>query len=126
MNCRKQKEAGILSRAQVPLILSLLSHAQDPSIPEFTSLLPGSVAEYLQKNLTWKAISNAGELLSQAQLPQTKVSVFSGKAQHEEHTVVEDPRVEPGQAPIGGPTYTSTYGGYEQMHEVQVTSSTQT
>ena len=110
----------------MPLSLSLLSHAQDPSIPEFTSLLPGSVTKYLQKNLTWKAISNAGELLDQAQLPETKVFFFSGKAQHEEHTVAGDPTVEPGQAPIGGPTYTSTYGGYEQMHEVKVTPSTQT
>lgn len=118
MSCRQQKEAGTLSRAQVPLSLPLLSHAQDPSIPEFTSLLPDSVREYLQKNLTWKAMSNSSELLDQARLPETKVVVFSGKAQHEEHAIVGDPGAAPGQAPTGGSTYTSTYGDYEQMHEI--------
>lgn len=56
-NCKKQKKEGALSRARIPLTMTLLHHAQNRQIPELNSLDVEPVTEYLENHLTWKVVT---------------------------------------------------------------------
>lgn len=82
-NCVNQRKAGILSKAQVVLTLKLIDHAKNPSIEEINSLHPEEVEAYLAKHLTWTAVEAVtGRVVPLQELPQTKVYVLAGKAEH--------------------------------------------
>jgi tyrosinase len=119
-NCIKQQKEKVMSRAQVPITATLLDHCANPDIPEFTTMAPAAVEDYLNKHLTWRAVevicpyplllyntrvntpshpqATTGRHVPLAELPQTKVYVMQGKGEHSED-----------------PTVLSSYGNYGHL-----------
>ena len=59
-NCKEQLNAGVLSKAQVPITGQLLYHVQHPDKP-LQSLARAEVETYLTKHLKWRVVK-VGEL----------------------------------------------------------------
>jgi hypothetical protein len=73
-----------LSKAQIPLTISLLEHAKDPSIPNFNTMHPDDAKAYLTEKLHWRAVDIMGNVIGMDQLPATKVFVLNGIGEHPE------------------------------------------
>lgn len=56
-NCTKQKKDEVLSTGQLPITNVILGCAKDPNTPNLGSMDPEEVESYLEKNLTWKAMT---------------------------------------------------------------------
>jgi tyrosinase len=56
-NCLEQKKEGVLSTGQIPITNVILACAKDPSRPDLGSMDPEEVESYLEKNLSWRAVS---------------------------------------------------------------------
>ncbi|KAH7125927.1 hypothetical protein EDB81DRAFT_698386 [Dactylonectria macrodidyma] len=78
-NCKTQKDAGVLSCAQVPLTIQLLHHALDHVADHpITSFLDEEVEEYLKLHLNWRFIQAGGAEVEADQFPNTTISVLRG------------------------------------------------
>ncbi|KAF3015587.1 hypothetical protein E8E14_008401 [Neopestalotiopsis sp. 37M] len=97
-NCVQQRDAGMLSLAQIPLTIPLYHEAASPTNDEINHLGTSEVEQYLTSQLNWIAVSTKGEQIPWERLSSMKVYVLKGKAQHFE----EDTRL-------------SMYGNYSPM-----------
>ncbi|KAL2206850.1 hypothetical protein CC79DRAFT_908220 [Sarocladium strictum] len=61
-NCATQHDDGVLSRAAVPLTLSLYTAATSKSFSEINDIVPDDVEPFLQEKLSWVAV-NVSHLL---------------------------------------------------------------
>ena len=76
-NCIEQREAGVLSKAQLILTRKLIAQANDTSISEINSLEKDEVESYLTEHLSWKIFeAETGRLVPIEELPHTKVFVL--------------------------------------------------
>lgn len=81
-NCKKQHDDGVLSAAQVPLTIPLHFLAGDERVTDINTMDPRAVGSYLEKELSWVAVTTGGDVVPWDRLSKTKVYVLSGKAEH--------------------------------------------
>ncbi|KAM7189074.1 Di-copper centre-containing protein [Naviculisporaceae sp. PSN 640] len=82
-NCRKQHDEGVLSRATVPLTITLYHDAANRDIEGFNNPFNGdAVQRYLADNLSWIAVNTRGIIIPWNELGKTKVYVLKGKGKH--------------------------------------------
>lgn len=112
VNCEKQAEAKVMSRAQVPITLQLMHHVlddqEDHPIEDFLQ-----VEKYLELHLRWKYIQLGGLERPASDFPNTKISVWKGAGKP---MVVPPPSERNGftsAEPVRLPTQ---YHGYEPVH----------
>lgn len=103
-NCGSQKGHKILSKAQVPLTIQILSQALDgKNYPNIHSTTTDEVNKYLEKHLHWRYVQIGGREMPSASFPHTKISVWRGIGQPSEHSSTQR-KLPP------------KYGGYIPIH----------
>jgi tyrosinase len=82
-SCGSQRDGKVLSRAQVPLTIPVMSQALDGAYAHIGSTRRADVEAYLQRHLHWRHVQLGGEERPAQHFPDTKVSVWwgSGKPQ---------------------------------------------
>ncbi|KAF4461201.1 hypothetical protein FALBO_12005 [Fusarium albosuccineum] len=104
-NCGEQKDGEVLSRAQVPLTIPIISQALDGGYKHIDSTRGRFVEPYLMKHLHWKFVQIGGEERPASDFPNTTISVWrgTGKAQ------------EPSEK--NGKDLPPVYGGYQILYK---------
>ncbi|KAK5468906.1 hypothetical protein LTR20_003253 [Exophiala xenobiotica] len=91
-NCQHEKTTGGLATGQVPITGAMLKDWQNIHIQEFPSDGPfdeHSIETYLAERLHWKIITSNGEEVAAESLPDLKVFVLLGDADHSQDVHVE-------------------------------------
>ncbi|KAK5431591.1 hypothetical protein LTR34_004710 [Exophiala xenobiotica] len=91
-NCQHEKTTGGLATGQVPITGAMLKDWQNIHIQEFSSDGPfdeRSIETYLAERLHWKIITSNGEEVAAESLPDLKVFVLLGDADHSQDVHVE-------------------------------------
>lgn len=80
-NCSAQQAAGVLSRAQVPITIPLLSLADNEDFATFNDVKRDTIEPYLKKHLHWKIVGHGGVEYDEADFPQTQIHIYAGLSQ---------------------------------------------
>ncbi|KPM45298.1 hypothetical protein AK830_g1254 [Neonectria ditissima] len=83
-NCGTQKDNKVLSRAQVPLTIPIISQALDEGYKYIDSTRGRHVEPYLEKHLHWKFVQIGGEERPASDFPNTTISVWRGTGKPQE------------------------------------------
>lgn len=83
-NCSSQQDDKVLSRAQVPLTIPILSQALKEDYAHIGSANHDEVETYLEHHLHWEFIQIGGKTKLAKDFPLTKVSVWTGKGETQE------------------------------------------
>jgi hypothetical protein len=70
-NCTNQKDAGVLSKAQVPITIPLLRLALDDGVDQINHLGSREVTPYLIQKLHWRTVT-VSTALKMVQMGATK------------------------------------------------------
>jgi len=84
-NCKEQIHAGILATGQVPITGAILKDWLNEDIADLPTSGPFNqvaVEQYLHKHLAWSVVSQDGQLVAPEAIPDLKVFVLIGDADH--------------------------------------------
>ncbi|KAI2628592.1 common central domain of tyrosinase-domain-containing protein [Hypoxylon sp. NC1633] len=98
-NCGAQRDAKVLSRAQVPLTIPVMSQALSDSYAHIQSTRRDAVEDYLAKHLHWKYVQIGGGERPADEFPDTQVSVWCGTGKRQP--------VDSSDQPVYQPVYSS-------------------
>ncbi|KAH7147138.1 hypothetical protein B0J13DRAFT_622059 [Dactylonectria estremocensis] len=104
-NCGEQKDNKVLSRAQVPLTIPIISQALDRGYQHIDSTRGRHVEPYLMKHLHWKFVQIGGEEKPASDFPNTTISVWRGTGK------AQEPVEETGEA------LPPVYAGYQILYK---------
>lgn len=76
--CAKQADAGVKSRAQVPILRAVRSR-RPPKDGEDAGAYKERMDAYLEEHLRWVAVLDSGTEIPKAALPDVEVRVLAGK-----------------------------------------------
>lgn len=79
-NCGNQKNARVLSKAQLPISIALMRKAADQSFEALNTFTENDVESYLAKNLDLRYFEVGGAVRDPSDFPNTKIAVLGGKA----------------------------------------------
>ncbi|KAH6869516.1 hypothetical protein B0T10DRAFT_418433 [Thelonectria olida] len=85
-NCGSQKAKKVLSRAQVPLTIPIISQALDGKYEHLNTTRGRDVVPYLEKHLHWRFVQTGGEVKPASDFPNTTISVWRGTGKPQEGT----------------------------------------
>ncbi|KAH8660069.1 common central domain of tyrosinase-domain-containing protein [Xylariales sp. PMI_506] len=77
-SCGSQRDNKVLSRAQIPLTIPVISQALDGSYAHIQTTVLADVERYLQGHLHWRFVQIGGAERPASEFPDTKISVWVG------------------------------------------------
>lgn len=107
-NCHNQRDNKVLSRAQVPISIPVISQALDEKYRHLGSTQRDEVEAYLESHLHWTFVQFGGEGRPAADFPDTKISVWQGEGRPQGLT--SDGQKLPPQYGNFAPLYRPTHG----------------